>query len=163
MAQVTVKVNGYAYTVGCEDGQESHLQAMSTQVDGRIDSIKALGGNAGEARLLLLAALLMADEIHDLRIELDVLRRAAGQTPRWRRPASPSPIRSRSGQAAGKAGHPRGTDCGQPRASLSRRCGAARYVRYFIPGADKHLPGTGAAMILVMVPGAHLLTRALGG
>jgi cell division protein ZapA len=79
LAQVTVKVNGYAYTVGCEDGQESHLQAMSTQVDSRVDSIKALGGNAGEARLLLLAALLMADEIHDLKIELDLLRRGAGQ------------------------------------------------------------------------------------
>jgi cell division protein ZapA len=82
LAQVTVKVNGYAYTVGCEDGQESHLQAMSTQVDSRVESIKALGGNAGEARLLLLAALLMADEIHDLKIELDLLRRATGQPPR---------------------------------------------------------------------------------
>ena len=29
MAQVTVKVNGYTYTVGCEDGQEAHLQAMA--------------------------------------------------------------------------------------------------------------------------------------
>jgi cell division protein ZapA len=82
LAQVTVKVNGYAYTVGCEDGQESHLQAMSTQVDSRVDSIKALGGNAGEARLLLLAALLMADEIHDLKIELDLLRRSAAQSSR---------------------------------------------------------------------------------
>ena len=91
MAQVTVKVNGYAYTVGCEDGQESHLQAMSTQVDNRIDSIKALGGNAGEARLLLLSALLMADEIHDLRIELDVLRRAAGQPPRQVPTGKPEP------------------------------------------------------------------------
>jgi cell division protein ZapA len=71
MAQVTVKVNGYAYTVGCEDGQEAHLQAMATQVDSRVESIKGLGGNSGEVRLLLLAALLMADEIHDLRAELD--------------------------------------------------------------------------------------------
>jgi cell division protein ZapA len=79
MAQVAVKVNGYAYTVGCEDGQEAHLQAMAAQVDSRIDSIKALGGNSGEVRLLLLAALLMADEIHDIRIEMDALREAAGR------------------------------------------------------------------------------------
>jgi cell division protein ZapA len=32
MAQVTVKINGYSYTVGCEDGQEAHLQAMASQV-----------------------------------------------------------------------------------------------------------------------------------
>ncbi len=78
MAQVTVKINGYAYTVGCEDGQEAHLEAMAGQVEGRIDSIKALGGSSGEARLLVLAALLMADELHDQRIELDAAR-TAGQ------------------------------------------------------------------------------------
>ncbi len=70
MAQVTVKINGYTYTVGCEDGQEPHLQAMAAQVDTRVESIKAIGGNSGESRLLVLAALLMADEIHDLRVEM---------------------------------------------------------------------------------------------
>src|SRR5580698_8803862 len=79
MAQVTVKINGYAYGVGCEDGQEAHLQAMAEQVDTRVDSIKALGGNSGEARLLVLAALLMADEIHDLRIEMENLRAVASR------------------------------------------------------------------------------------
>ena len=78
MAQVTVKVNGYTYTVGCEDGQESHLIAMAEQVDSRMESIKALGGNSGESRLLLLSALLMADEIHDLRAEMEALRSDAG-------------------------------------------------------------------------------------
>jgi cell division protein ZapA len=70
MAQVTVRINGYAYTVGCEDGQEAHLQAMAEQVESRIDSIKALGGQSGEARLLVLAALLMADELHDVKLDL---------------------------------------------------------------------------------------------
>lgn len=76
MAQVTIKINGYTYTVGCEDGQEPHLMAMAAQVENRIVSIKAIGGNSGESRLLVLASLLMADEIHDLHIELDTLRGA---------------------------------------------------------------------------------------
>ena len=76
MAQVTIKLNGYSYTVGCEDGQEQHLTAMAAQVENRIESIKALGGSSGEARVLVLTALLMADEIHDLRIEMDGLRSA---------------------------------------------------------------------------------------
>ena len=79
MAQVTVKVNGYTYTVGCEDGQEGHLQAMAAQVDRRVESIKALGGSSGESRLLLLVALLMADEVHDLRAELAAVRAAAAR------------------------------------------------------------------------------------
>ena len=43
MAQVTLRINGYSYLVGCEDGQERHLQAMGDAVQSRIDSIKALG------------------------------------------------------------------------------------------------------------------------
>ena len=83
MAQVTIKINGYAYNVGCEDGQEAHLLAMSAEVEKRIDSIKALGGNSGESRLLMLAALLMADELHDLRAGIGS---AAGSRPPGREP-----------------------------------------------------------------------------
>jgi cell division protein ZapA len=64
MAQVTLRINGYSYLVGCEDGQERHLEAMGAAVQSRIDSIKTLG-QTGEARLLMLAALLLADELHD--------------------------------------------------------------------------------------------------
>ena len=69
MAQVTIRINGYAYAVGCADGQEGHLQSMAGQIERRIDRIKAIGGQSGEARLLVLAALLMADELHDLAAE----------------------------------------------------------------------------------------------
>jgi cell division protein ZapA len=67
MAQVTIRINGYAYTVGCEDGQEQHLERMAGEIEQRINSIKAIGGQSGEARLLMLAALLLADELHDTR------------------------------------------------------------------------------------------------
>jgi cell division protein ZapA len=67
MAQVTIRINGYAYTVGCEDGQEPHLEKMAAEIEQRITSIKAIGGQSGEARLLMLAALLLADELHDER------------------------------------------------------------------------------------------------
>ncbi len=93
MAQVTVKINGYSYTVGCEDGQEQHLLSMAEQVESRIDSIKALGGSSGEARLLVLATLLMADELHDMRIELEGLRGNAARsaTARKDREGAPKP------------------------------------------------------------------------
>jgi cell division protein ZapA len=87
LAQVTIKLNGYSYTVGCEDGQEAHLTAMADQVESRIESIKKLGGSSGEARLLVLTALLLADEIHDMRIEMEAVRAAAIT-------AAPAPARS---------------------------------------------------------------------
>ena len=104
MAQVTVKINGFTYTVGCEDGQEAHLQAMAAQVDNRIDSIKALGGNSGEIRLLLLAGLLLADEIHDIRIEMEALRKAAGRPPRAAgKPEADAEMAKRLGKLATRA------------------------------------------------------------
>ncbi|WP_428390837.1 cell division protein ZapA [Lichenicoccus sp.] len=66
MTQVTIRINGYSYVVGCEDGQEAHLQAMASYVDRRVERIKTPGGQSGEARLLALTALMMADELHDL-------------------------------------------------------------------------------------------------
>ncbi|AQS88635.1 hypothetical protein AA101099_0203 [Neoasaia chiangmaiensis NBRC 101099] len=66
MAQVSVRLNGYVYSVGCRDGEEQHLLAMAAQVERRIERVRALGSQSGESRMLVLAALLMADEIHDL-------------------------------------------------------------------------------------------------
>ena len=71
MAQVTLRINGHAYPVGCEDGQEPHLLAMAEAVEQRIERAKALGVPSGEARLLVMAALFMADELHDMGIALD--------------------------------------------------------------------------------------------
>ena len=87
MAQLTVKINGYAYTVACEDGQEAHLQHMAREVEQRIEGIKAAGGASGEGRLLVLAALLMADELHDPAIEMANLRAHLGPS---HAPAAPA-------------------------------------------------------------------------
>ena len=81
LAQLTIKINGYAYTVGCDDGQERHLLQMASDVETRIDSIKALGGQSGESRLLVLAALLMADELHDQKTLLTNLQSELSRQP----------------------------------------------------------------------------------
>jgi cell division protein ZapA len=66
MAQVTVRINGYAYTVGCQDGEEEHLEAMANEVERRIESIKVAAGPSGEARMLVMASLLMADDLYEM-------------------------------------------------------------------------------------------------
>ena len=68
MGQVTLRVGGFSHPVSCEDGQESHLVGLGAEVDRRIASIRQMGGaQFPEARLMLLAALLLADELHDIR------------------------------------------------------------------------------------------------
>ena len=70
MSQVTIKINGYAYNIGCKDGEEPHLMAMAEQIEERVTRAKALGSQSGEAKLLVMAALFMADELHDLTLEM---------------------------------------------------------------------------------------------
>lgn len=77
MAQVTVRIGGYSHPVSCQDGQEQHLQKMAAEVDRRVAALKAMGLQLGETRMLVLAALQLADETHDMREELAVLRAGA--------------------------------------------------------------------------------------
>lgn len=81
MAEVNIRINGYAYLVSCEDGQEDHLMRMAAEIERRVDSIKAIGGQSGEARLLVLAALLLADELHDTTTALEEMRAARTRDP----------------------------------------------------------------------------------
>ncbi len=80
MAQVTLRINGYAYTLGCKDGEEKHLEAMGAEVSSRIDGVRAGAGPSGESRMLVMAALLMADEIFDLRSRLQAAEAATGNS-----------------------------------------------------------------------------------
>ncbi len=70
MAALTVEVNGRAYPVGCEDGQEAHVQALARQLDAQVREVARTVGQVGEARLVLMAALLTADELSDARARL---------------------------------------------------------------------------------------------
>ncbi len=74
MAQVTVRVGGYAHPVACQDGQEKHLTNMAAEVDKRVSALKAMGIQFGETRMLLLAALQLADEANDLQAENAALK-----------------------------------------------------------------------------------------
>jgi cell division protein ZapA len=73
MAQVTLRINGYAYTIGCKDGEERHLESMGAEVNRRIDGVRAGAGPSGEARMLVMAALLMADDIAEMHARIESL------------------------------------------------------------------------------------------
>jgi cell division protein ZapA len=67
VGQVTVRVNGYQHTIGCKDGEEQHVLDLIQQIEEKVRLIRAMGGQFSEARMLLHVALLLADELYDLR------------------------------------------------------------------------------------------------
>jgi cell division protein ZapA len=87
MAQVTLRINGYAYTVGCRDGEEQHLQDMAGEVERRIEGIKGAVGQSGESRMLVMAALMMADDLFEAEKRL----KADGHPGATSIPAKPDP------------------------------------------------------------------------
>ena len=63
MQQVSVTINGRAYPVACDEGDEERIQALARLIDGKVGNFARQVGQAGEARLLVLAALVLADEL----------------------------------------------------------------------------------------------------
>jgi cell division protein ZapA len=70
MGQVVVKVNGRSYRFDCGDGEESRLYELADFVKARLDALTQQYGHAGSERLLLMAALLITDELMDARAAL---------------------------------------------------------------------------------------------
>jgi cell division protein ZapA len=65
MGEVVVKINGRDFPLTCADGQEPRTRRLAQYVDGKIAEFSKSLGQIGEARLLLLAALVIADELSD--------------------------------------------------------------------------------------------------
>jgi len=65
MGQVVVKVNGRDFALSCPDGQEPRIRRLAQYVDAKVGEFAKSLGQAGEARLILLAALVIADELSD--------------------------------------------------------------------------------------------------
>ena len=63
MALVEVQINQRMYQVACDDGQEAHLLKLAEDIDQRVRDLSASMGQVGDARLILMAGLLLADEL----------------------------------------------------------------------------------------------------
>jgi cell division protein ZapA len=67
MAMVEIEVAARRYSIACRDGEEPHLREVAAIVDNKAsDAAQAVGG-LSEARHLLYASLLLADELHEVR------------------------------------------------------------------------------------------------
>lgn len=66
MSNVTLEIGGRSYAVACENGQEAHVLSLGRAIDARLATMPNASGQS-EARMLLFAALLMADECHELK------------------------------------------------------------------------------------------------
>ena len=65
MAQVDVIINDRSYRIACDDGQDGHVTELARYLDGRVQELVSSVGQVGDARLLVMASLLIADELSE--------------------------------------------------------------------------------------------------
>jgi len=104
MGQVTVAVNGRSFAITCDDGQEPRIRRLAQYVDAKVAEFVGSVGQVGETRLLLLAALIIADELSDANEALDRERKQS-QTADLERDAAANSVQSMAKRVEAIAAH----------------------------------------------------------
>jgi cell division protein ZapA len=63
MAAITTTINGRQFRLGCEDGEEEHLQSLADLLEKRVRELHGKFGEIGDTRLTVMAALTVADDL----------------------------------------------------------------------------------------------------
>lgn len=66
MAQVTVTIDGKAYRMACEEGQEDHLTGLAARFDQYVGHLKSQFGEIGDLRITVMAGIMVMDELSEL-------------------------------------------------------------------------------------------------
>ncbi|MFZ1774144.1 MAG: cell division protein ZapA [Rhizobiaceae bacterium] len=66
MAQVTVTIDGKAYRMACDEGQEEHLMGLAQKFDRYVTHLKGSFGEIGDQRLTVMAGIMVMDELSEL-------------------------------------------------------------------------------------------------
>jgi cell division protein ZapA len=67
MAQLSVSIGGRPYRLACNPGEEPHLESLARVVDEKINQMRGSFGEIGDQRLVVMAALTLADDISEAR------------------------------------------------------------------------------------------------
>ena len=71
MANVNIKFNNKEFLLSCEDGQEEHLEELSSHLNEKFNKLKTSLGNIGENKLLLITSITTMDEYFETKKKID--------------------------------------------------------------------------------------------
>jgi cell division protein ZapA len=101
MGQVTVVLNGRTYRLECGEGEENHLIALAEYLGTHVEDMKRKFGQVGDDRLILMASLLVTDELWELRREMEQMK-ASLATARRDRSVADETAKSAKADLAGR-------------------------------------------------------------
>ncbi|MAR56261.1 MAG: cell division protein ZapA [Rickettsiales bacterium] len=74
MGTMNLHIYGREYTIACDDGQEAHLGRLGQIVNERVKQLAQQMGRGSESLMLMYAALMLADELEEMRAHSKELR-----------------------------------------------------------------------------------------
>ena len=77
MATVTVTIDGKAYRMACDEGQEQHLAGLAERFDRYVTHLKSSFGEIGDLRLTVMAGIMVMDEFNELQMRVKGLENEA--------------------------------------------------------------------------------------
>ncbi len=90
MGQVSVTLNGRTYRLECGEGEETHLIALAEYLGSHVDTMRRKFGQVGDDRLILMASLVVTDELWELRRQMQEMKSTLAEARRDRSVADES-------------------------------------------------------------------------
>ena len=84
MGQVSVTLNGRTYRLECGSGEEQHLIELSEYLAAHVETMKHKFGQVGDDRLILMAALMVTDELWEARRHIEEMKTVLAESKRDR-------------------------------------------------------------------------------
>lgn len=118
MPEVEIKIGGRGFDVSCQEGEEHYLHSAAKMLDDEAQTLAAQIGRLPEARMLLMAGLMLADktagvedrlremtaQMEELQAELDRLKNAPAPDPvRVEVPVVPNSVMETLAEVAARA------------------------------------------------------------
>ncbi len=79
MPEVTIEVGGRSYRIGCGAGEEKHLTSLANRLDFEANKLTSQLGQMTEGRLMLMTALMMADQVEEARAAATAAEKRAAE------------------------------------------------------------------------------------
>ncbi len=71
MAEVDISINGRSYRISCKNGEEERVKSLATLINNQVQKLTEKIGQLGEARMILLASLVLLDKSDEIEKEAE--------------------------------------------------------------------------------------------
>ena len=71
MADVDITINGRSYRISCKDGEEERIKSLAILINNQVQKLSEKIGQLGEARMILLASLVLLDKSEEVEKEAE--------------------------------------------------------------------------------------------